>query len=115
MWAKKYDQCKKCGGCERPHEAKGLCKKCYDRKRTKSAIGRAKSYKFKQKRKVLRRIESMKKGLWWDHLDKSDKLLKIRYPKTNEIVSVPVLKGSVASYETELAIEIFKEHLNEQR
>ena len=32
-WAKKFDRCIECGGTEAKHAAKGLCQRCYKRKR----------------------------------------------------------------------------------
>lgn len=36
FWSSRGDACKKCGTSEEPHEAKGYCKRCYDRIRNAS-------------------------------------------------------------------------------
>ena len=35
MWTKKYKKCLKCKTTDRPHQAGGLCERCYGRKRYK--------------------------------------------------------------------------------
>jgi len=37
-WAKKWDCCQECGGIERPHSAKGLCKLCDLRRRRRENL-----------------------------------------------------------------------------
>ena len=39
-WARKWDCCQGCGTTERPHKAKGLCKRCYGRSGIDAACGK---------------------------------------------------------------------------
>lgn len=113
-WSKKHPECKKCKTTERRHEAKGLCRRCYDAGRKGTNLYKAKTFRYRQKRRVLRRIESMEKSGWWHHLGKQGKLVMIRHPKTGRIVPTPVLKNDKFDYDSSLAIEMYRKHLDEE-
>jgi len=69
-WSLKYDKCKKCGTIERPHECRGMCRKCYLQEDDQKSRSRGYYYKniedikqrAKQKRGDMTKEEKRKQA-----------------------------------------------------
>ncbi len=60
-WSLKYAQCQKCGTTERPHECRGMCRKCYlaeDDQRTRGI-----QYYYKNKEEISKKEKIKRKSL----------------------------------------------------
>ena len=103
-WSRKYEHCLECLTTKIKHNAKGLCKRCYLRKYSKTDQARISQRKYKtgtrkETRKLRRYVKNLgrKKGKW-ANLAKQGKLLKIRNENTGELVSTPFKPGDLEVY-----------------
>ena len=97
-WSNNYKSCIECDSVDRPHEAKGLCKKCYKRKHyiEKESLERFVKF-YKKKQRVY---------MWAKNKD------TIQMRHNGEIFNTPFIKGkNIDCYKVETFRKYLRKHI----